>query len=660
MNNHEQLRRIADTIRVLSADIVQKAGSGHPGMPMGCADYATVLWSRFLRHDPSNPTWLGRDRYVQSAGHGSPLIYSLLHLFDYGLPMSELEQFRQWGSLTPGHPEYGLTDGVEVTTGPLGTGFATGVGMAIGAKQLAARMGDEELFDQRIFVISSDGCMMEGVTHEAASLAGHQRLDNLIVFYDDNSITIEGATSLAFSEDVAKRYEAYGWHVIRVDGHDLDAIDEALATAVAGVGKPVLIVGKTTIGCGAPNKQGAASTHGAPLGEDEVAALKSALGFDPNASFTVPEEVAGAMAEIVAQKKREAAERQKQFEAFAERCPDEQDFLDRLIGHWLPNTLETELAAAVPAKDMATRKSGGAILNRASGIVPSLCGGAADLNPSTNTHLDAEDDFTPDCRRGRNIHFGVREFAMGLCTNGLALYGSAIPFSATFMVFSDFMKPALRLAAIQELHLVNVFTHDSVFVGEDGPTHQPIEQLMMMRAIPGYAVIRPAESNEAAQAWAAALRHDGPCAMCLTRQTVPNLPADLVENVDVAKGAYVLSDDDDPEIVLIATGSEVPLALDAGAELRKEGRAVRVVSIPCWEFFEDQGEEYRESVLPRELRKRVTIEAGITQGWERYAGDAGLMIGIDHFGHSAPYKVVGEQYGLTPRAVAERVLAHFG
>lgn len=659
MDQLEQYQRLADTIRILSADIVQKAGSGHPGMPMGCADYAAVLWNRFLRHNPADPNWLGRDRYVQSAGHGSPLIYSLLHLYDYGLPMKELEQFRQWHSLTPGHPELGLTAGVEVTTGPLGTGFATGVGMAMAAKQLAARLGNNDLFDQRIFVISSDGCMMEGVTHEAASLAGHQKLGNLIAFYDDNHITIEGATESTFTEDTANRYEAYRWHVIQIDGHDFDAIDQALEQAVNIAYQPTLIVGRTRIGRGAPNKEGTADTHGAPLGEDEVAALKENLGFDPEKSFCVPEDVRTFLAQRVRELKTNADNWCTQLESFRSGNPEAAGLLDNLTSAHVPGSLADKLMSAVPEKDMATRKSGGAIMQRAAELVPALCGGAADLNPSTNTHLDAEEDFSPDCREARNIHFGVREFAMGLCANGFAIYGAAIPFTATFTVFSDFMKPALRLAAIQKAHVVNVFTHDSIFVGEDGPTHQPIEHLMMMRAIPGYTLLRPAESHEVAQAWAVALQLGGPCAILLTRQTVENLSDDLVKHVDVAKGAYILSDDDETEYILIATGSEVALALGAAEILRGQGRAVRVVSMPSWELFEQQSTEYREQVLPPDCTRRVTIEAGITMGWERYAGNRGLMVGVDHFGHSAPCKVLAEKYGLTPDAVAERVLAHF-
>jgi len=653
-------QKACDTIRILAAETVEKAASGHPGMPMGCADIAFTLWSRFLRHNPGQPNWLGRDRYVQSAGHGSPLVYALLHLFDYGLTMEDLQQFRQWQSLTPGHPEYGWTPGVEVTTGPLGTGFATAVGMAIGAKQLAARMGDEELFGQRIFVIAGDGCMMEGVTHEAASLAGHQKLDNLICFYDDNSITIEGATSLAFSEDVGRRFEAYGWQVIKINGQDHAQIEDALARATANTDTPSLIIAKTTIGCGAPNLAGSHETHGAPLGEEEIAALKTALGFPADQSFNVPADVRELVAERIAALRQEAAEWDARLDAFKATNPEKARLLDQLCSKAVPGNILDELMAAVPEKATATRSSGGTIMQRAAALVPSLCGGAADLNPSTKTHLKAEGDFSPAERTGRNIHFGVREFTMGLCANGLALYGTGIPFTATFMVFSDFMKPAMRLAALQGLQVVNVFTHDSIFVGEDGPTHQPIEQLMMMRGIPGMTVIRPAESNEVAQAWAAALQADGPVAVILTRQTVQNMPADVVATMAVAKGAYVVSDDEAFEVMLIATGSEVQPAMEAADALRGEGRKVRVVSMPSWELFEKQDAAYKESVMPSACRKRVTVEAGITMGWERYAGTDGAMIGVDHFGHSAPYKILADKYGLTGEKIAATVRDYLG
>ena len=655
-----QVRNAIDTIRLLAADAVQKANSGHPGMPMGCADFAFTLWHRFLRHNPDDPQWLGRDRFVLSAGHGSMLIYALLHLFEYDVSLDDLRQFRQWQSKTPGHPEYGDTPGVEVTTGPLSTGLATAVGMAMAARQLGARLREPALFDQRIFVLSSDGCMMEGASHEACALAGHQKLGNLICFYDDNSITIEGSTSLAFSENVGQRFEAYGWHVLRIDGQDVAGIEGALEAAVAETGKPSLIIGKTTIGYGAPNKAGRSSAHGEALGEDELAGAKRALGFDPEETFQVPAAVRQLCRRRVEELRRDAAAWQERLQAFQSTAPDRAALLEQLRTKAAPAGLLEELLDAIPDKPVATRASGGQVLQRLAALVPAVCGGAADLNPSTKTYLQDCTDFTPADRSGRNIHFGVREFAMGLCANGLALYGTALPFTATFAVFSDFMKPALRLAAIQRLQVAFVFTHDSIFVGEDGPTHQPIEQLAMLRALPGLTVIRPAEAHEVAHAWAVIARQPGPVALFLTRQTVENLPAAGAARIQLAKGAYVVVDEPGFECLLIGTGSELLLATAAAQLLRRSGHKVRVVSMPSWELFEAQAPEYRESVLPAACRRRVTVEAACSLGWDRYAGPDGLVIGIDHFGHSAPDKVLVEKYGLTPTAVAARIERHFG
>ncbi|NOY82992.1 MAG: transketolase [Kiritimatiellaeota bacterium] len=660
MTDTQLLRRAADTVRILSADGVQEANSGHPGMPMGCADFAFLLWYKFLRHNPDDPDWLGRDRFVLSAGHGSTLLYSLLHLFEYEMPLAELKRFRQWGSLTPGHPEHGHTPGVEVTTGPLGSGFVTAVGMAMAAKQLAARMGEDELFDQRMFVLSSDGCMMEGCTHEAASLAGHLELDNLVVFYDDNRITIEGSTALAFSEDVGKRFEAYGWHVQHIDGQDARQIDAALAEAVACATKPSLIVGRTTIGYGAPNLAGSHKTHGAPLGAEEMAALRRNLGF-PDQPFHVPREVREMCHGRAEELRAEARAWNARLKTFRGAQPEKAGLLDRLLARQVPENILDELLSAIPDKPTATRSSGGAVMQRVAALVPAFCGGAADLAPSTKTYLTDEADFTATERAGRNFHYGVREFCMGLCSNGMALYGTVLPFAATFTVFSDFMKPALRLAALQELPVVFVFTHDSIFVGEDGPTHQPIEHLDMCRSIPGLTVIRPAESHEVAHAWAAALQHaEGPVALFLTRQTVRNFSPDQAARIDLARGAYVLSEDHDFELVLIATGSEVSLALEAAALLRRDGIAVRLVSMPSWELFDRQDKAYRDAVLPPDCRKRVAVEAGTTFGWERYVGLDGLTLGVDRFGDSAPAKILAEKYGFTPESVAARVRRYLG
>ncbi len=650
----ETFKKAIDTVRLLSADGVQKANSGHPGMPMGCADYAFTLWSEFLRFDPKDPEWYGRDRFVLSAGHGSMLLYSLLHLFGFGLEMEDLQQFRQWGSKTPGHPEFGHTAGVDVTTGPLASGLASGVGMAIGLKQFAARMDNSCLFNQKVYVLSGDGCMMEGTSHEACAIAGHQKLDNLILFYDDNSITIEGSTSLAMSEDVGARFAAYGWNVLRINGHCVEQIKAALTLAHACKDKPTIIIGKTTIGYGSPKLAGSSDSHGAPLGVEELAASKTALGFDPTKSFFVPDEVRQLCDQVIAEKQAAAACWNQKLEAFKAAAPQETVVLmDALLKRSVPANILDELLKVVPEKATATRNSGGEIMQKVAELVPSLTGGSADLNPSTKTYLKGLGDFTPENRAGRNIRFGVREMGMGLASNGLALNGSAIPFCATFMVFSDYMKPALRLAAIQNLHEIFVFTHDSIFVGEDGPTHQPIEQLAMFRSIPGMTVIRPADSFETAHAWAAALQADGPVIICLTRQTLPNLPPEVVSRMALAKGAYVVSCEEDFEMILIGTGSELSCAMGAAEILRQEGRKVRVVSMPSWELFEKQSAEYKESVLPSSCCKRIVVEAGHPIGWERYVGKKGLILGINHFGASGPFEKLAQEYGFTAEGVAE-------
>lgn len=645
-----------NTVRVISAEGVEKANSGHPGMPMGCADFAFTLWFKHMRMNPGNPAWMGRDRYVQSAGHGSMLLYTLLNLFGYDLPMSELQSFRQWASKTPGHPEYGHTPGVEVTTGPLGTGLASAVGMAIAAKQLAARLGEEELFDQKIFVISGDGCLMEGISHEAASLAGHNKLDNLILFYDSNSITIEGSTDLAYSDDVEKRFSAYGWKVIRINGNDPGQCDRALTEARASRDCPTLIVGTTKIAYGSPNKAGSHKTHGAPIGMDEINAMKHAFGFPADKSFFVADEVRALCAKRVAELTAEAEAWDSRLETALAASPGKRDLYNALINRSVPENILEELLATVSQKPAATRKSGGATMQTVAKLVPSLAGGSADLNPSTLTHLDAESDFCPANRAGRNVHFGVREFAMGLAANGMALYGTAIPFTATFAVFADFMKPALRLAAIQKLKVVFVFTHDSIFVGEDGPTHQPIEQMAMCRSIPGMTVIRPADANEVAHAWAAALQCAGPVALFLTRQNLEPIPEDRRACIDVARGAYVLSDDDGPEVCIIATGSEVAPALEAANILREKGHALRVVSMPSCELFDAQSQDYQDSILPPcPCVKRIVVEAGTTFGWSKYTDRNDLLIGIDHFGDSAPAEILQKQYGLDAESLAGRI-----
>lgn len=655
------VKKAINTVRLLSADGVQKANSGHPGMPMGSADYAFTLWSKFLRFDPQRPDWIGRDRFVLSAGHGSMLLYSLLHLFGYDVTIEDLKQFRQLGSKTPGHPEYGHTPGVEVTTGPLASGLASAVGMAIGLKQLVARIGaPKELFkNQKVYVVSGDGCIMEGTSHEACSLAGHLKLDNLILFYDSNKITIEGSTSLAMSEDVGARFEAYGWNVLKINGQCPRQIEAAVTLAQSCKDKPTIIIGETTIGFGSPHLAGTAKSHGAPLGEDELKATKAALGFDPEQSFFVPEDVRGFLSDRIAEKKADAAEWDAQFDAWKSSSPDGAALLEAILKKEIPADLEARLLAAVPEKDVATRASSGAMIQVVAKAVPAVVGGSADLAPSNNTYMKEMGDFTAEDRSGRNFHFGVRELGMGLVCNGLALT-YAIPFSATFMVFSDYMKPAIRLAAIQKLHQVYVFTHDSYAVGEDGATHEPIEQLAMFRSLPGVTLLRPAESHEVALAWAYAVRADHPVILSLTRQALPNLPAEVVAKMDVAKGAYVVSSDEDFEAILIGSGSELAACVKAAEALRAQGRKLRVVSMPSWDLFEAQGAEYKESVLPKACRKRVAVEAACTMGWSKYVGDEGMVIGLDHFGESAPYKALADKYGFTPEKVTAAVAEYLG
>ena len=656
------LRLTADTIRILSAEAIQKAKSGHPGMPMGCADYAAVLWTKYMRFNPADPKWLLRDRFVLSAGHGSMLIYSLLHLFGFGLDMEEIKNFRQWGSLTPGHPEFGHTAGVDITTGPLGSGFGSAVGMAIASKQFAARTGLDKsgLPENKIFVISGDGCLMEGNSSEAASLAGHLKLDNIVLFYDSNTITIEGKTSLAFSEDVAKRFDSCAWRVLEIkNANDIDEIDSVLAKAVVSDGRPTLIIGHTTIGFGSPGKGGSHKSHGEPLGEDELAATKAALNWT-YAPFTVPEEVKSFLAPRTAQLKLQAAELDSKFNSFIS-SSGKSSLASQLVNRTVPENLLDELLKVIPLdKPVATRASGGAILQKAAELIPSLTGGAADLAPSTKSDIKNESSFSAEDRSGRNLHFGIRELEMGMAGNGMALYGTAIPYTSTFAVFCDYMKPAIRLAAIQKLHELYIFTHDSFYVGEDGPTHEPVEQLTMLRTIPDMTVYRPAEAHEAAHCYAAALKGKGPAALMLTRQDLRPFTPEQASAVDVTRGAYILEEDADFDVILMASGSEVNLVIDSAAVLRSSGVGVRVVSVPSLETFLRQDAAYVEKILPSSCRKRVSVEAGATAMWYRLTGLDGLAIGLDHFGASAPYKRLAQEFGFTPESVSERILSYLG
>ena len=655
-----------NTIRTLAMDGVQKAKSGHPGMPMGAADLTYVLWTRFLKHDPADPAWPDRDRFVLSAGHGSMLLYSLLHLTGYDLPLKELKNFRQWNSHTPGHPEYGLTPGVETTTGPLGQGFANGVGMAIAESFLAATFNQPgfPIFDHFTYAIVSDGDLMEGVSHEAASLAGHLGLGKLICLYDDNEISIEGSTDLTFTEDVPVRFRAYNWHVQEVDGYDMDGIEAAIRAAQKETKRPSLIVCHTHIAYGSPNKQDTAGAHGAPLGEEEVQLTKEALGWPAEARFLITEETLAVFRQAVEHGRQAEAQWCETFESYRTMYPKEAALLDTLWAGRLPDGWEETLPTFAPADGpLATRKASGAVLNALAQALPTLIGGSADLAPSNVTLLKGFADFQCDSPAGRNLRFGVREHAMGSILNGMALHGGLLPYGGTFLVFSDYMRPPVRLAAMMGLPIVYVWTHDSVWIGEDGPTHQPVEQLAALRAIPNLVLIRPADGNETAAAWRVALeRRGGPTALALTRQKLPVLfettrnPAEKV-----ARGAYVLADSSGiPSVLLIASGSEVHLALEARDLLAQKGIAVRVVSMPSWELFDAQPTSYREAVLPPQVTVRLAIEAGVTQGWAKYVGLAGDVMGLDRFGASAPYKVLMEKFGFTAEAVVERVLRLLG
>ena len=645
--------RAINTIRFLSADGVQKANSGHPGLPMGAAAMAFALWTRHLRHNPRNPKWAGRDRFVLSGGHGSMLLYSLLHLTGYDLSLDELKNFRQWGSKTPGHPEYGLTAGVETTTGPLGQGFATGVGMAIAQAHLAASFSPE-LFDHYIYAIVTDGDLMEGVSSEAASLAGHLQLGRLIYLYDDNHISIDGSTNLAFTEDRAARFEAYGWHVQKVDdGNDVEAVDRAIQNAKAD-SRPSLICVRNTIGFGAPNRQGTSKAHGEPLGDEELNAAKKNLGWPLEPRFLIPGDVLEFFREAIGHGQKFEEAWNEKFEEYKQSNPDKGAELERRLAGKLPKDWKSALPTfPVDPKGMSTRVASGKVINALAAKLPELIGGSADLAPSNNTKIDGSPDFQKENYQGRNFHFGVREHAMGAALNGMTLYGGVIPYGGTFLVFSDYMKPAIRIAALSHIPTIFVFTHDSIGLGEDGPTHQPIEHIAALRATPNVTVIRPASANETAQAWKVALEnHHGPIAFALTRQNVPIFDANKPE---VEKGAYVLKDfgKKKPELILMASGSEVGLIYDAAKKLEEQGRSVRVVSFPSWELFEKQDAAYRESVLPKKIQARIAVEAGASLGWERYVGSSGKIIAIDRFGASAPYKIIYEKLGLT----VENILA---
>ncbi len=650
-----------NTIRGLAMDAIEKANSGHPGAPMGLAPAGYVLWTRFLRHDPKNPSWFNRDRFVLSGGHASMLIYSLLYLTGYDLTLDDIKSFRQWGSKTPGHPEYGLTPGVETTTGPLGQGFANAVGMAMAERHLAAVFNKEghDIIDHYTYVMCGDGDLMEGISYEAASLAGHLGLGKLICIYDDNRISIEGNTTITFTEDVAMRFAALGWNVLKVtDGNEPGQIARAIEAAKRQAEKPTLIMVRTHIAHGSPNKQDSADAHGAPLGKEEVKATKKRLGLPEDKTFFVPEEVLEHCRKTLEKGDSIRKEWEKAFESYGKAFPELAQELSRRIEKKLPAAWDEGLP--VFEKDhppVATRKASGMVLNLLAGRLPELVGGSADLAPSNNTLIKDSYDFQKETPGGRNIRFGVREHAMAAITNGLSLHGGIRPYAGTFLVFADYMRPSIRLAALMGLPVIYIFTHDSIAVGEDGPTHQPVEHAASLRAIPNLHVFRPADANETVQAWKAALaRTDGPCALLLSRQSLPVIDQETCAPAsNTEKGGYVLCDPPSgtARVIIIATGSEVALALSAQKELEKEGIPARVVSIPCVERFDAMPEDYRNEVLPGDISMRIVIEAGIPMGWERFAGSSGIIMGIDRFGASAPGPVVYKEYGFTVDAVVK-------
>ncbi|NQS77059.1 MAG: transketolase [Peptococcaceae bacterium] len=652
-----------NNLRMLAADMVEKANSGHPGMPMGAAAMAFVLWTKFLKHNPAHPDWPNRDRFVLSAGHGSSLLYALLHLTGYALPLEELKNFRQWGSKTPGHPEFGHTPGVEVTTGPLGQGLANAVGIAMAERYLASFFNRPlyDIVDFYTYVIAGDGDLMEGVSHEAASLAGNLKLGRLICLYDDNRISIEGSTDITFTEDRAARFAAYQWHVQRVDdGNDTKSLLKAIKAAQAEKEKPSLILVRTHIGYGSPNKQDSADAHGAPLGEEELKLTRERLGW-PQESFHIDQQVQNYYRRALEDGKSQEDKWQILFDTYSSTYPD----MAKLFQQWtkgeLPAGWEKDIPQFAPdEKGLATRAASGKVLNAIAAHLPNLIGGSADLAPSTKTVIREAADFNPDSPSGRNLRFGVREHAMGSILNGMALTGGLIPYGATFLVFSDYMRPPMRMAAMMGLRAIYVLTHDSIGVGEDGPTHQPVEHLTALRSIPGLTVIRPADANETAMAWRCAVEQvTGPTALILTRQNLPTLDRQkLAPAAGLARGAYILSEpkDEEPRLILLASGSEVHLVLEAAGRLEQEGMAVRVVSMPSWELFAAQSEEYQQQVLPRYVTARLAVEAGLTDGWHRYVGDQGRVIGIDHFGASAPAAVLFEKFGFTVDNIVDQAL----
>jgi transketolase len=657
-NSIDIMKLVGNTIRILSAEGVQKANSGHPGLPMGMADVAAILWTEFIKHNPDDPKWVNRDRFVLSGGHGSMLIYSLLHLSGFDVSMDDLKSFRQWGSRTAGHPEYGHLPGIETTTGPLGQGFGNGIGMAIAAKMTGARF-DEKLFGfNYIYGMCGDGDLMEGVSSEAASIAGHLKLGNVIYFYDDNTITIEGHTDITFSEDVEKRFLAYGWHVVYTNAYDHEGIRKAIIAGQNEKEKPTLIITKSIIGFGSPNKSNTHDVHGSPLGPDELLATKKNLNWPTDKDFYIPQEVADLFAARKTEMKKLYDSWQKEFENWKKSNPEKADLFEKNYSQWLPDNLEEELLAAAPKEPNATRTISSKVIQKIAQLVPNFIGGSADLAPSTNTYMNGYDSIATGKFGGRNFHFGIREHGMGSILNGIILYGGFRAFGATFFVFSDYMRPTIRLAALMQIPAIYVFTHDSIFVGEDGPTHQPVEHLAVLRAIPNSTVLRPADGIETAMAWAYALRkNDGPVSLILTRQKIdaferePNfIPS------DVLKGAYIVSKENKEklDLVIAASGSEVPVAVEAKKLLTD--LSIRVISIPCREIFEVQSEEYKAQLFPANVPV-VVVETASMTGWGDLFRQKLLLIGMTRFGASGPYKTLAEKFGFTGTSVAEKIKA---
>lgn len=647
---------VLNTIRILSSESIQKAKSGHPGLPLGAATLAYTLWEDKMKHSPHNPKWINRDRFILSAGHGSMLLYSLLYLFDYGLTIEDLKGFRQWGTLTPGHPEYGHTTGVEATTGPLGQGIANGVGMAMAETNLASRFNTEKcsVIDHYTYVLAGDGCMMEGISYEAASLAGTLALDKLIVLYDSNNISIEGSTEIAFQEDVAKRYEAFGWQVINVeDGNDEESINNAIEAAKAEKSKPSLIIAKTIIGYGCDSKQGTAGVHGAPLGEENITLMKEKYGFEQT-PFYVPKEVTEYMPEVVKNKNKDYDSWKSLYEEYKKEYPSLATELERFVNDDFDYSfMLKDLLNNATDKPLATRASSGNTLQEIVARIPHLFGGSADLAPSNNSYMKDRGDYSKSNRAGLNLHFGVREHAMAAISNGICLHGGLKPYVATFFVFSDYMKGAIRLSALMKLPVTYILTHDSIGVGEDGPTHQPIEHLAALRSIPNLTVIRPADERETIVGWHCAMTAKNPTALILSRQNLPPLNT----GTDASKGGYIISEPSkDIDGILIATGSELSLAYETAKKLEDKNINFRVVSMPSWELFEEQSDEYKESILPKKITNRVSIEAASTFGWHKYVGSDGITIGIDSFGASGPFSTVYEKYGFSSEKIEDKII----